>query len=75
MASRNSAYFHLLRSYFLTPAAALVAWTWIPLRREHEGEVNERPTNDFVKETQWLNGRDSVLSSTLSPKPSKTSLG
>lgn len=27
MTSRSSAYFHLLRSYFFTPAAALVACT------------------------------------------------
>lgn len=31
MVSRSSAYFHLLRSYFLVPAAALVACTAGPL--------------------------------------------
>lgn len=55
MASRNSAYFHLLRSYFLTPAAALVAWTWTPLRWEDERKGNETANNDFVKESPWLN--------------------
>lgn len=34
MASRSSAYFHLLSSYFLAPAAALEAWTCGPLIRE-----------------------------------------
>lgn len=36
MASRSSAYFHLLSSYFLVPAAALDAWTCGPLIQETE---------------------------------------
>lgn len=44
MTSRSSAYFHLLRSYFFPPAAALVACTWGPLQQgtdEHEREKKE----------------------------------
>jgi len=44
MASRSSAYFHLLSSYFLAPAAALVAWTCGPLPRQGGGVRHpERP--------------------------------
>lgn len=48
MASRSSAYFHLLSSYFLAPAAALEAWTCGPLTQEtHDkdaGSQQQRPT-------------------------------
>lgn len=42
MASRSSAYFHLLSSYFLASAAALVAWTCGPLSREDETRTTQR---------------------------------
>lgn len=48
MASRSSAYFHLLSSYFLAPAAALEAWTCGPLIQETDqkgaGSQLQRPT-------------------------------
>lgn len=41
MASRSSAYFHLLSSYFLALAAALEAWTCGPLRQEADQSTQE----------------------------------
>lgn len=41
MASRSSAYFHLLSSYFLALAAALEAWTCGPLGREAEQRTQD----------------------------------
>lgn len=43
MASRSSAYFHLLSSYFLAPAAVLEAWTCGPLtgNRKRKQEVSD----------------------------------
>ena len=53
MTSRSSAYFHLLRSYFLTPAAAFVACTCAPLRPSMEQRMEGK---ESVRKQQHQTG-------------------
>lgn len=52
MASRSSAYFHLLRSCFLVPAAAFVACTCRPLPSPPSAQEDKKGRTQQALETE-----------------------